>query len=400
MNTLYMNDFFSDLGIDLHSFGELNSTGIFLVSVLGACLVIQLIYYWGFLARPRRYARGVRKGQISPGTAQPPVSVIVCAKNEAQSLRDNLPILLEQNYPIYEVIFVDDESNDETSEVIAVLATHYPHLYHTYVPEGSISLSHRKLGLTLGVKAAKYDTLLLTDANCVPTGSDWIANMVRHVEQPDSVVLGFSALNNPSSQYAAYDYFFSNIKMAASALIGRSYMANGKNLVYSKERFLQQRGFSNANSAVLEAGEDDLFVDVIARPDNLFVELAPESMMHVTLNENQTWTDIKSYRVATSSHYKLFPSIFWRLEKWTRLVFYLSLIASIMWLFPRWEWLSVVGLAYLLRLFTQLLVINRTATALGLPGFYLSLPLFDIMQMFVDEYFSFAHRLTRKKNYR
>ncbi|MDR0833640.1 MAG: glycosyltransferase [Candidatus Symbiothrix sp.] len=382
----------------INVFNNLDTVGIVLMSVLGFCLLVQLIYYWGILARPYRYERAIENGIKTVGDAQPPVSVIICAKNEAQCLQDYLPILLEQNYPIYEVIFVDDESNDETTDVVANLAQKYSHLYHTYIPSGSMNLSRRKLGLTLGIKAAKYDTLLFTDAGCAPNGPDWIAKMARHFYDLDSVVLGFSALDRHSSNYAVYDYFFNNIKMAATALLGKSYMANGKNLAYSKEQFLHRRGFSNSN--FMDAGEDDLFVDEIADSHNLAVELSPESVIHVSLNEQQTWKDLKINRVVTIPYYKSFPIFLWRVEKWTRIFFYLSFIAAAIWVIPDWEWLIVVGLMGLLRLFSQWCVINKTANVLDLPKIYLSLPLFDMIQPFVDDYFSFQQRMKGKKIYR
>ncbi|GAP73195.1 glycosyltransferase [Candidatus Symbiothrix dinenymphae] len=385
--------------------GTLTDTvSIVLVSVLAGCLIVQLLYYWLFLAKPNRRIRAVKRVKKRVEEAQPPVSVIVCAKNQAQSLREYMPILLEQNYPIYEVIFVDDDSSDETSEVIGSLSQRYPQLYHTYVPAETMSLSRRKLGLTIGIKAAKYDTLLFTDACCAPNSPDWISKMSRHFKTLDTVVLGFSTLDSHSKSYMVYDYYFSNLKMATMALLGRSYMANGKNLAYSKERFLKERGFSNSN--IMDSGEDDLFVDEIAPKCNLAVELSPESVVTASLNEYQTWRDMKNNRVMTGAYYKWGPKVFWAVESWTRIGFYASLIASAIWVLVvtesaySSEWFVLFGATALLRLLTQWLVINRTASVLGLPKFYLSLPLFDIIQPFVDEYFLFYQRIRGRKSYR
>jgi glycosyltransferase involved in cell wall biosynthesis len=95
----------------------------------------------------------------------PPVSVIVCARNEYNNLQEYLPILLSQDYPNYEVIVVDDSSEDETEFLLERLSHQYAHLYHTFVPRGARVVSSKKLALTIGLKAAHHEHILLTDAD-------------------------------------------------------------------------------------------------------------------------------------------------------------------------------------------------------------------------------------------
>jgi glycosyltransferase involved in cell wall biosynthesis len=370
---------------------------IVLLSTLLFFLIIQLIYYWFYLAKPYYYRKAIEKGKIIQPLSQPPVSVIICARNEAQNLEMFLPTILEQNYPLYEVIFVDDDSTDGTMEMLSRLTFKYKHLYHTYIPSGSKNLSRKKLGLTLGIKAAKYDTLLFTEADCRPDGPDWIGRMARHFTEKNTIVLGFSALEKSSSRYASYDYFFSNLQMVALALKGRPYMGNGRNLSYSKGWFVQQRGFSNSN--FLDAGEDDLFINEIARKDNVSVELAPQSIVHVKMDESVNWKDLKINRLITRKYYKRFSVNFWKIEKISRTLFFVMLLLNIVWFIPDWILLGITLSLFLIRFFTQLFVINKTAGILKLPKFYFTLFLFDFIQPFVDEYF-YLYRIFRgKKDY-
>ncbi|MDR0412176.1 MAG: glycosyltransferase [Dysgonamonadaceae bacterium] len=375
----------------------MDTKGIVLLSLLFVFLIIQLVYYWFYLAKPYYLRKAIEKGKIVQPSSQPPVSVIICASNEYQNLEVFLPVILEQNYPLYEVIFVDDNSVDGTAELLSRLAFRYKHLYHTYIPEGSKNLSRRKLGLTLGIKAAKYDTLLFTGADCHPDGPDWISCMARHFTEKNSIVLGFSSFEKYPSRYTAYDYFFSNLQMVALALKGRPYTGNGRNLSYDKNWFVQQKGFSNSN--FLDFGEDDLFINKIARKDNLAVELTPQSVIHVKMADYATWKDLKTGRMITRKYFKPFSVNFWGMEKISRILFFALLLLNILWFTPNGMLLGTAFFLFSVRLFTQLFVINKVAGLLKLPKFYFTLVLFDFIQPFVDEYFYLYSTFRRRKDY-
>ena len=140
--------------------------GIFMVA-----LVVQVYMYLHFYTGIMRHKKRVKKQQIPTNNEQPPVSVIICAKNESDNLTAFLPLVLEQDYPEYEVIVVNDGSTDETELLLKDLKERYPQLYYTYVPEQTQIISRKKLALTIGIKAAKHELLLFTDAVCRPRSS-------------------------------------------------------------------------------------------------------------------------------------------------------------------------------------------------------------------------------------
>ena len=370
---------------------------IILLSALSFFFLIQLIYYWVFLGKPYYYQKSVEKGVIHLESSQPPVSIIVCAKNQSQNLEDYFPSILEQNYPVYEVIFVDDDSSDDTDGVLKRLSCKYQHFYHTYIPAGSKNLSRKKLGLTLGVKAAKYDTLLFTEADSHPVSADWISRMARHFTSKRTIVLGFSSLGKSVTAYAAYDYFLSNLQMISLALKGLPYIGNGRNMAYSKEHFIQQRGFLNSN--FLDAGEDDLFIKDIVTKDNVAIELSPESVIDVNLDGKVAWRELKRRRMLTAKFYKKFPRFFWRFEVMSRICFFLLFFFCIIWSLHNYIFLGIVSFLFLFRLFTQLFVINKTASRLALRKFYFTLPLFDFIQPFVNGYFYLCRIFTGRNSY-
>lgn len=144
--------------------------------VLAVLLLFVLIYQLYFLLRYMRIG-----AQVTPANEQtelPGVSVIVCARNEEENLQDYLHNLLTQDYPLYEVIVVDDGSEDQTRMILEQYARQCNNMYHTFVPHGARVVSTKKLALTIGIKAAHYDYILLTDADCRPESKNWIKEMM------------------------------------------------------------------------------------------------------------------------------------------------------------------------------------------------------------------------------
>ena len=379
---------------------DLDIASLILLSILGFFLIVQLVYYWGILAKPYYYQKKINKGTISIPSSQPPVSIIICAKNEAKNIQRFLPSILEQDYPTYEVIVVNDNSTDDSEDVLKRLESQYNHLYHTYIPQGSKNLSRKKLGITLGLKAAKYDILLFTEIDSRPMSKKWIANMVRHFSDKKTVVLGFCTFEEQKgflSKFAYFDYFFSNLQMISMALLKRPYGANGRNFAYHRSHFDSQKGYSKHR--FLQMGEDDLFVNEITTKRNVAIELSPESIITTRMEGLFEWKDFKINRATTKRFYKMGSVLFWRLELASRFFFAASFIACFIYGF--WGIVLPVSalLAFIVRFLSQMFVINKTAGYLTLEKFYLRIFLFDLMQPFANIYFYIYQLFKGKKGY-
>jgi glycosyltransferase involved in cell wall biosynthesis len=377
---------------------SLEGIDIYILAALFVCWVVQMLYYWVYLAKPYYYQRAVDKGKITFSPASPPVSLVIYARNEAKNLEKYLPDILEQAYPCYEVVVVDDCSSDDTENLLKRIRSQYKHLYSTYVPPDSRNAARKKLALTLGIKAAHYDSLLFLDAGSHPVSPDWLRLMARHFVGKKTIVLGFSALDECPFRYAVYDYFFSGLQMMALALVNRAYMGNGKNLGYSKNEFMRQRVFSDFN--FLETGDDDLLISELAGPDNVAVELSSDSVTRVDMNELWNWKKLKIQRMTTWPFYRKFPIVFWNIEKLSRMLFYILFAGALVRFSLHGRVLGMVISAFLLRFLTQFVVINRTAKVLKLPEFDIRLLIFDFIQPLVNGYFYLCKRFkSRRKEF-
>ena len=141
---------------------------LLLIGITGVLFIIQILYYLITYSRPLRAATAKSTERVTADKDAQPVSVIVYAHGEPEDLRNNLPILLNQDYPDYEIIVVNDGSDANSEDVLKLFSNEYKNLYYTYVPVDTQYLSHKKLALTMGIKAARHGILLFTEADCRP----------------------------------------------------------------------------------------------------------------------------------------------------------------------------------------------------------------------------------------
>jgi len=378
---------------------------IVLLALLIFCFIAQLLFYWVVLAKPYHYIQSIAKEESQNQGAQPPVSVIISVKNSSPDLFQFLPNILEQEYPEFEVIVVTDGISDDCEDALKQLKNCYHNLYYTHIPDDTRNVSRKKLALTLGIKAAKYDKLLFTEPDSQVRTKDWIRLLARHFSDKKTVVLGFSALENTKSllhKYMAYDYFVSNLRMISFALFNHPYAGNGRNMAYAKTHFIEQKGF--VKYRILQQGEDDLFINDIATSENTAVELSAQSLTLTKIDDFYDWKCQKVNRMSTKRFYKRGPVAFWRLESFVRLVFLAGLIACFVYGLPYTSLINFLlpGVAFICLIvwfFSQLFIINKTAEELQLKKFYLIIILFDLFQPFIDLYFYLYRILKAKKNY-
>ena len=231
-------------------------------------MLYQCYFYLRYMAGVARWQRKRATDSPNMDSDLPKVSVIVCARNEGTNLSDYLHTLLHQDYPCYEVIVVNDGSEDDTQQVLERYAQQCNNLYITFVPREARVISSKKLALTIGIKAAHYDYLLLTDADCRPESRNWIREMmngfVRGGEQTE-VVLGYGAYMEKQtvlSSLISYDTLFIGLQYMGMAAAGHPYMGVGRNLAYKKSTFFQHDGFRGLLNE--RSGDDDLFVNKVA----------------------------------------------------------------------------------------------------------------------------------------
>ncbi len=354
---------------------ELNAILFYILYLLFFVVVVQLLYYIFLFLRLAFY-----KNPPPPIHKSEPVTIIICARNEVENLRRNLPLILQQDYPNYEVIVANDNSWDGTSELLAELSEQYPHLREVKYVENERYPKGKKFVLTLAIKAAKYELLLLTDADCEPASNQWLQLMQQPYTPDKHLVLGYSPYRRDAgmlNRFVRFETFYTGMQYLSYALAKMPYMGVGRNLSYRKSLFFAYKGFASHNH--LLSGDDDLFVNETANASNTAIEIHPEAF---TITEaKKTWPEFwqqKSRHLSTGKVYKKKFKYWLGIFSVTHILTYAITIPLLCFEATRWYALSAFGI----RMIFQYSIFGPIMKKLQCFSLWWGLLFFDFLYMF------------------
>jgi len=355
--------------------------------------IVQLVYYWGVygkLAFFKQKNEFVRSDQ--------PVSVIVCARDEYYNLKENLPLLLAQDYSTFEVVVVNHGSEDETQYLLRDMADEYKNLKIVNVSQDLNFFTGKKFPLSIGIKSASYDILLFTDADCIPASNQWLRRMAANFTEGTEIVLGYGAYNKSKSLLnllIRFDTTRIAMNYLSFARAGMPYMGVGRNMAYRKSLFYRQNGFISHYR--IQSGDDDLFINKAATAGNTRIEIQAEA--HTISKPKASfdqWLRQKRRHLMTGSFYKPSHKFALGLFAFSQILFWVSAISLLVLWYQPYVVLGVV----VLRLFSQLLVTGKTMIKLSEKGFLLLVPLFELFLMVISPVLAFANMLSKPVKWR
>lgn len=269
----------------------------------GVFVTVTLIQMVIWLVFPARLVW--QRRQKSPEDFQlPPVSVVICARNEAANLKNNLPAILAQSYHNdWEVILVNDDSKDDTALIVKELSQKNPIL--KIVTISPKTTAGKKYALTKGIETARYDWIALTDADCYPAGPQWLSTMLKQASSP-GIVLGYAPMHYKKgwlNRWVRFETLYTGLQYFSMANAGWPYMGVGRNMVWHKSLFSRADGFNKHRH--ISGGDDDLFVNQVADNHNTFICTAPETFMHSPAKTTLTsWLTQKRRHLNAGLFYK------------------------------------------------------------------------------------------------
>ena len=356
---------------------------------IGFCIItgIQILYYLAFFSRIAFF-----KTKSRDKSQQHPVSVVICARDEDENLARNLPGVLVQSYPSSsEVVVVNDNSVDDSKYILQELKKTFKSLNIVELTQEAKLINGKKYPLSVGIREAKYEVLLLTDADCVPSSEYWIQKMQDGYGKDVEIVLGYGAYHKRPgllNKLIRFETFHTALQYLSYALAGMPYMGVGRNLSYKKDLFLKNKGFSSINH--IPSGDDDLFINKVANSRNTAVVIDPDAITRsIPKTTWSSWLKQKSRHYTTAKFYKPQHKFLLGMYFGTQFLFYPMLIVTA--LFYDWKLALILFGA---RLLVQAFVYFRAMEKMGEKDLW---PWFIFLDMWMFLYYIiFAPALWRK----
>lgn len=309
-------------------------------------VAIQVFYYLFFFVRLATYKQAPRQQN-----QEYPVSIVICARDEAHNLVKNLPGVLVQNYHTsHEIIVVNDNSKDESKYLLDEFKKSFKNLTPVELTQEAKLIPGKKFPLSMGIKTARYEVVLLTDADCIPASEFWLQKMQDAYQPGIDIVLGYGAYHKQPgllNKLIRFETFHSALQYFSYALAGAPYMGVGRNLSYKKALFFNNKGFSSINQ--IPGGDDDLFINKVASKRNTGIVIDPDT--YTLSAPKRTWKEWwrQKYRhYSAARYYKPKHKFLLGLYSFSHVLLYPLLITTMI-TYNWWMALAVFGVRFLLQ---------------------------------------------------
>lgn len=362
--------------------------GNIVFGIFSLVTVLLLFYYLYFFSRLAFY-----KQKQTASLPKLPVSVIVCARDEALNLTANLPSLVAQQYdgPL-QTLIVNDNSIDDTKYILEAFQRSSPELSILALTNEAKHIPGKKYPLSLGIREARHDTLLLTDADCRPASENWVKKMEEGYGEGVEIVLGYGAyekLPGFLNKVIRFETFHSALQYFSYALAGQTYMGVGRNLSYKRRLFLENKGFSSINH--LPGGDDDLFINKVAKDCKTAIVIDEEAhTVSAPKTSWKAWKRQKTRHFSTSKYYRPWHKFLLGIYSLSHFLFYPLAVAS----FFLFDWRYTLGV-FAAKCLIQFYVFSRTMKKLNETDLVGWIFVMDIWMFFY--YFFFAPTLWKKE---
>jgi cellulose synthase/poly-beta-1,6-N-acetylglucosamine synthase-like glycosyltransferase len=351
------------------------------IVLLALLAVTAIIQGWYWLRYYRRAAFTVPKN-ADDNPVLPPLSVIICARNEADNLARFLPEVLEQDYPSYEVIVVNDCSEDNTYDVLGEMMKRYSHLRVSAIQKDPGFTHAKKLAMLIGIKAAVNDLLVFTDADCRPVSERWLREVAAASSEKTDITIGYGGYMPEKglvNKYTRYETMMIALQYFGMAMAGVPYMGVGRNMSYRRSYFFDRGGFGPYNH--IKSGDDDLFVNRNGTAENVGLMLAPDSftlsLAPKTIGE---WAKQKRRHFTTAAYYKRADKIRLFIEPFSRVSYY-GLLIAMMIMLASWPLVVTIALA---RLVLRSVILRKAEQTFREQRLWFFSLFFDILSPFVS----------------
>ncbi len=366
--------------------------------LFAVCFIIQMFYYWGIFSRLAFYKSKPKQNQYKP------ISVVICAKNEYTNLKKNLNLILEQDYPDYEVVVVNDCSDDDSDYLLRSFSDKYPNLNVVNIVKNVNFFSGKKFALAVGIKSAKHDLLLLTDADCTPKSNKWIMEMQNNFTNKAEIVLGYSGYEKKKgflNKLIRYDTIMTAMQYLSWSLAGVTYMGVGRNLAYNRQLFYKNKGFTSHYQ--IPSGDDDLFINQVAKKGNARIEISAQSQTSSAPKKTfSEWYRQKKRHYSTGFLYKASHKMMLGIFSLSQVLFYVTMAVLLILLIINASYYNIILICslYVLRMATQMFIFKKTMNKLDEKNLLLISPVLDILFILFASFMAMSNLVVKENKWK
>ena len=341
----------------------------YLLFLFALAFAIQLFFLFLFIIA---FTKNRKQNNLSE---HPPLSIIVCAHDELENLKQLLPLLNEQDYPNFEIIIVNDRSNDDTFDWLMQQSKVIERLKYVNIEHTPEHINGKKYGITLGIRAATYEWLIFTDADCRPISKTWLTEMANKTQHNETqIVLGISPyqkLPGWLNRFIRFEAWITILQYIGFAIHGMPYMGVGRNLAYKKSLFMERKGFNQYLSVI--GGDDDIFVNQNATTKNTQVVMSPGAVVEsLPVTSYKAFFNQKVRHLAAGKKYKASHKLVLGIFLLSWILFYPLAISTLFSIYIDW-----VLLAILVRVILLVLTLHITIKQWGQRFELWAIPLLD-----------------------
>lgn len=354
------------------------------MSVLLIAFFIQIYFYLYYYKKPISFYSNNKEQAINTHIGKPSVSVIIVAKNESENLEKNLSSILEQDYPNFEIIVVNDGSTDESQNYLELLSKKDNRLYSTFLPSSEDKEGDRRriICLTIGIKAAKNDILLFTEAGASPSTKGWISSMVKHIHNEKEIVLGYSNLIAPNSfwgKVCRFDNLLFTLQYYSMAIIHKPFIGTYTNIAYRKELFFDNKGFSKALNFEYA---DEVFLNQIMTTENTAVALDQDSFVKINIENYSHWKTLKRVYCRSKKYFKKQTAMRFNFETYSRYLLYVLTLLLLVYTIGNKLWIYLIGtiILFSLRNLIQTSILKKAFEHFNIKRLNIALPFIELLQ--------------------
>lgn len=380
---------------------EYGTWRVVLMGLVGASFFGNLYYFLFQYRRVGRHRHSRTLGQLGEQGPQP-VSVVVVVGDDMDFINEGLALLLEQDYPEYEVVVVNDRPElEETRDRLKELQASHERLYVTTIRKDPVFAHTYKLAITVGVKAARYNNILFLDSDSYPKTDRWLWYMAKgFLGEGEKVVVGYNGIRRRkgfANRYIRCCNVYSSMRMFNRAIRGRAYKAAMSNFGFTQRLFFGHKGF--CEHLRLNTGYNDLFIQKIRTRDNTAVILNPKAgTLQRQYGGLGWWFRRRKKETYTQKYYPLSVRFFLAMDPVLRAAFWLSAAALVLLSLHDWHVWGAVAVLAAVRLGVDLAVFHKTARRLGESGLMFTFILYDIFSPVGDLRLNLSRRFRPNKD--